>query len=59
MQAEPLFGQNLDELTSTVGGDTRRARQLWRALYRDRIATLDPLAARLRALLPAEVVSGH
>ena len=58
MQAEPLFGQNLDELTSTVGGDTRRARQLWRALYRDRIAGLDPLAARLRALLPGDAEVG-
>ncbi|MBW8747181.1 MAG: 23S rRNA (adenine(2503)-C(2))-methyltransferase RlmN [Acidobacteria bacterium] len=58
MQAEPLFGQNQDELTSTVGGDTRRARQLWRALYRDRIATLDPLATRLRALLTAETEVG-
>jgi 23S rRNA (adenine2503-C2)-methyltransferase len=54
MQAEPLFGKNLDELTTIVGGDTRRARQLWRALYRDRITTLDPLAARLRALLPRD-----
>ncbi|NUQ26894.1 MAG: 23S rRNA (adenine(2503)-C(2))-methyltransferase RlmN [Acidobacteriaceae bacterium] len=58
MQAEPLFGKNLDELTTIVGGDTRRARQLWRALYRDRIATLDPLAARLRALLPRDAEVG-
>jgi len=58
MQAEPLFGQNLDELTSTVGGDNRRARQLWRALYRDRIAGLDPLAARLRALLLDDIEVG-
>lgn len=53
MSTSPLFGLELLELTSTLGGDARRARQLWRALYRDRIDTLAPLAPKLRALIPA------
>lgn len=58
MQAS-LFGQDLDELTSALRGESRRARQLWRALYRDRVANPDILSNRLRAFVPQDASIGH
>ena len=42
-----LFGQSLEEIgkiTSCIGLDSYRSRQIWHALYRDRISSIDQIA---------------
>ncbi len=59
-----LFGKSLPELTElafSLGQKPYRARQLWDALYRQRVATIDSITtfpAELRATLAAEHTIG-
>jgi 23S rRNA (adenine2503-C2)-methyltransferase len=60
METRALFGMDLGELTELMGGYGQkpyRARQVWEALYKQRVSAVEEMTT-LSAALRAELMGG-